>query len=80
MAREGAKRKAQSRSTQQAKCVLTDSPSPPQCYEGMRTGHTEGPREVRQERGTHKKGSTSHAVALPRRHGQARSRHWEPGL
>ena len=50
MAQEGAKRKVQSRSTQQAKCVLTDSPSPPQCYEGMRAGHTGAPgRQDRRE-------------------------------
>lgn len=74
MAREAAKRKAQSRSTQEAKCVFTDSLSHPQCSEGMRTGHTQGPREARQERGTRKKGPTSHAVALPGRHGQGKER------
>lgn len=68
-AREAAKRKAQSRSTQEAKCVLTDGPSHPQCSEGM--PHT-GAREARQGRGTRKKGPTSHAVALPGRHGQGK--------
>ena len=80
MAQKGARRKDQSRSTQEAKCVLTDSPRRPQCNGGEGRPHRAALGR-RDRRGGHpRRGPQATLWHCPDATVKTRSRDREPGL
>lgn len=79
-AQKGARRKDQSRFTQEAKCVLTDSLRRSQCYGGEGRPHR-GVLGRQDRRGGHtRRGPQATLWHCPDTTVKTRSRDWEPGL